>query len=646
MTGNRFIGLVDDSATSAPLQATLSESMKENPDSRAKILNLSNKTGIPANAIEDDVQGVETQARLNDINTKRIAAQSPVTNRFLSDYDNASIAHDDIENLEQTEHLFSGLGGTILRRYQDMLAGTELMGLDQRQKFIAELGGTEDDLNQLEPRMREIIQRNVESREQRAIDLLEGIRQRGGEIDQLTPKNMSILEEGTRAGVESLSVMLPAMAAGVFTRTGTPGVLFAMGASTMGNSYASARDQGLEPAEALLYSQLQTAIEVGTEVLPVNTLMDIMSGKVGTKMGKKVMQFVVREMGTEQLATFGQSLVDYSFELDEQLEQAESLAEMAAIQSRRQAVTAVATVVGGGAQIGIASSVGKAVEKLSTEQNISDTKGAVEQETLDRVAEAAENSELKKRSKEAYRKFTQDISPGDVVYVDGPQAALYLQEQDDIESDPVLSAIAEQIEEANVTNGEVVIPAADFATDVVGSDHYEALRPHMTMSSDTVSPFRQEQEKEASESYVRQMFEKAESNTSAYVANRAIFDDAVEQLVSTGQVSPKAAKHMAEIVPAWATVKSKELGIPVEELYAKVGLQIEGPFEDRKDALAEGQAGLLLDQQDFGDLTFDEQHVRAATGEKITVKKPVQRVFEQKQKQRTMAQKLLDCVNG
>jgi len=642
---NRFDAIIDDSFTSDPLRATLSESMKESPDNRAKILDLSNKTGIPAEAVAPDVAGVEAQARFDAVDIKGMTLRSPVTSDFLSNYDNASVSHDDIENLEQTEHLFSGLGRVISLRYQDILAGTQLKAIEERQRLgIGRYLAAED----LDPITQDLIERNINATQDRTAELLEGIRQRGEDINALTPQDLNILEEGARAGVESLSVMLPALAIGAATRTGVTGVLSSIGVTTMGANYGSAREKGLDPDEALLYSQIQTVIEVGTELLPVKSLVDIVSSKTRSQLGKNVLQFIVREMGTEQLATLGQTITDYAFDLDEQLKAASSVGEMAAIQARRQAVTAIATIVGGGAQAGIAATINAGVQAVSKDEQMKDVKGEAEQSSIDDIVDLAEQSKVKDRSTETFRQFIEQAAPNDVVYIDGPQAALYLQEVGEVEGDPVLEAITKQIGEAAVTNGEVVIPVADFAADFVGSEHFEALRPHMTLSADTVSPFRAESEKEATENYTRRLVEEANENVSEYAENQAIFTNTVDQLVATGQVNKKAAKQMALIVPAWATVMSRHTGMPVAELYAKVGLTIEGPFEERKAAVAEGAAeiGLILDQQDFGDVSFDEQHTLAETGEAITVKRSAQRVFEQKRKQRTMTQNLLDCLYG
>ena len=643
MAENRFDPIIDDSFTSAPLRSTMSESMKENPDNRAKLLSLSDKTGIPADAIAPDVQGVETKARFDDIDFSGMTERSPGTSKFLENYDSAAVAHDDLDNLQETENLFSGLGGVISRRYQDILAGSELLiRADDRRHFPLPFEGSTTELG------KSLYAKGLAATQRRTAELLEGIHQRGAEVSALTPKNLNFVEEGIRAGIESLAIMAPAIATGIATRSPRAGTLAVMGVSTLSSSYATARDKGLPQDEALLYSQIQAAIEVGTEVLPVSSLVDIFQNTAKSAIGKKVAQFMVREMATEQLATLGQTFTDYMFDLDEELAAAETFAEAATIQARRQAVTAVATIVGGGIQSGVAVAGGKATDRLLSRKNAEEVKSQAEQSTIDDLVELAEKSKVKDRRTESYKQFMQQVAPDAEIYIDGPAALEYLQNlEGDASSDPVLARILEQATEAAQNNGEVTMSVADFAADLVGSEHFEALRPHMTMSSDTISPARHEREKALRESTIRKAMDLETEGRANYTENRAIYKDIVQQMVASGKVSPRVAKFQAEIVPAWATVMAEHTGIPVSELYAKVGLKVEGPHEDRKQAVAEGNAelGRVFEQQDFGEVTFDEEFTRAATGEPIVVKKSAQRVFEQTQKKRMMGQKLLDCLS-
>ena len=60
--------------------------------------------------------------------------------------------------------------------------------------------------------------------------------------------------------------------------------------------------------------------------------------------------------------------ISVAFGLDEQMDNAVDMQEMVQIQLQRQAVTAIATVVAGGAQATIATGVNKTLNSMNTEE--------------------------------------------------------------------------------------------------------------------------------------------------------------------------------------------------------------------------------------------------------------------------------------
>ena len=656
----QFTPLVDDSFN-APLKSTLSEGMKENPDDRAKLLDLSSRTGMSTRTIEGDVKGVEIQDRINNVNFEGISKRSPKTSQFLTEFDNAAVAHDDIDMLEQFEEsltsfvdlkkTFKNFGGTVARGFENIIAGTKLKHAEEQQAFMNML--TEDAPPLEEGPVKDLIERRQRSKLERTTELLEQVYQNEEEVKELTPEGLNTVEEGIRAGAQSFIQMMPALAVGGLTRTGATGVLSVMGAQTYGASYASARTQGLSPKEAVLYSTIQAAIEVGTEKLPVDSLIDIFKSASKSNVGKNVVKFMIREMGTEQLATLGQTLTDVGFGLDEELANASSASEIADIQLRRQAVTAVATMVGGGAQAGLAVGVNRVVNGLVSEEATEQADYDAEQAKIDELAEMAGKSKLNERSPEKLNQFLKQVVEEEAeVHLDAVQTQLYMQTIDEelINSDPALQVVAEQLQSEAQINGEVIIPASDFVTKFAQSEHFEVLRPHMTLSSDTVTPFRQESEREQRSDYVRSIVEEAEKSTSIYVEAQAIYISVQEQLIATGRVDAASAKVMAQLIPAYATVRFKDadnIGKTLEEVYGEMGLTIEGPYTEREAAVAEGVADLptFTQEQDFTDITFEQERV-TEQGDRVTITQSAQREWDQTQKRKNTIAQLADCLNG
>lgn len=178
------------------------------------------------------------------------------------------------------------------------------------------------------------------------------------EVASVRPENLSVMQEGVRSGVVSFAQNLPTMVAALATRSPT---VATTGASALvaGDSYATARAEGLDHSQAANYAGVDAVIEAATEVLPNMVLVRALGGKGGEgrqEIAKTLRDFALTEIPGEQLATFFQSLNAYSNGLDPELEQAideGDYGRAGEIQAERQLITSIATIVGGGAQLGV-----------------------------------------------------------------------------------------------------------------------------------------------------------------------------------------------------------------------------------------------------------------------------------------------------
>lgn len=590
------------------LNATMSEAVKVNPDQHAQTVKLSQASGVPEFAVQSNPEQVEHKLKLDQINLEGMTTRAPKTSNFLtSNVNNAVIAQEDVTAglLEGIEKTFDGLGGAISVGFQTQFKGFKLKGIEDTLKAFEPQQGLlgldidpdllyaiSDDYNPDLTR-----EEFITAKEEAANRLVGEIQELQKERKDLTPEDMNIVQEGVRAGVESIANMLPGIGLTVLSRGRTAPLLFTVGAQTYAGSYGDSRAEGLTPEEAQWYAGIDAAIEVGTELLPTGTLETIITGQ-SKGLKKDALKFVVREMGTEQLATALQTVNSYMFGLDKELENATSAQEIVEIQMRRQAVTAIATIVAGGTQITAATAVNKTVEKLSQTEQQTETKGAIEQENIDKLSADSVASKLRERDVESFKQFVReaDGENNTNVFIDGVQTALYLQgkTREEIDVDPALKVLDNAVRESRVTGADVAIPVDQFMGDVAGTDVFTQLRDHMTMSEETVSPFRQEQHKVETQNYVKSLLDEATENASEYVEAQEIYTQVRDQLVDTGVVSPANASTMAQVVPAWATAQARRTGRSVQEVYESAGLTIEGPQTGER-ARLEGEQ--VLEQQ-------------------------------------------------
>jgi hypothetical protein len=595
------------------LNASISEAVKVNPDQQAKVSQLSQQSGIPEFAVADNPEQVESDLNLSNIDISGMSKRNPNTAKYLTDFNNASIAHDDIDVMQSIEDIFDfgktfeNLGESISASFTSQGAGFMAAGVDMTPSRIQDLVpssgmpiGMEGDAAFISMELASNLGIDTDAQLQQAKadateQMLTTLKEQQAKRKTLTPEDLNLLEQGVRSGVESLAIMAPGFGLMLLSGGRAAPLLATIGVQTFGDSYAQGRADDLTPQQAAWFASINAAIEVGTEVLPTGTLERILTGE--TKgLTKAALKFLVQEMGTEQLATLGQTLNENVFGIDEQMEAAETVEEMVTLQLRRQAVTAIATIVAGGAQATAVTGIRKTIEVIAADGSKKETQGEVEQRKLDQLNTAAEKSKLKARSKESFKQFVEqaDGDNNTHVFIDGAQTALYLQTKtrDEIAADPALALLQEGVNEAAALGGQVNIPVAEFSAEILNTEHFEQLRDSMTMSEETVAPFRQEQVQQETQAYIRTLLDDANENVSEFVEAQEIYNTVREQLIDSGQVNAANATIMAQIVPAWATAQAKSSGKTVKQVYIDSGLVIEGPLTGEQ-ARLQGEQDLL-----------------------------------------------------
>lgn len=614
------------------LNANMTEAVKVNPDQHAQTLKLSKESGVPEFAVKSNPAQVENKLKLDQIKLDGMTERAPRTSKFLSNDINSSIiAQEDVTAglLEGMERTFSGLGKSIAVGFGIQGRGALLSGNENTSSRVDDLipmgalpMGMEYDAVELSREMAsnfgietdEQLQQAKNEASDRLIGEIQTLQQ---ERQNLTPDDLNIVQEGVRAGIESLANMAPGLGLTILSAGRAAPLLVTIGAQTYSGSYGEARADGLTNEEAQWYAGIDAAIEVGTELLPTSTLETIMTGQ-STGLKKDALKFVVREMGSEQLATALQTINSYSFGLDKELENAEGIQEIIDIQMRRQAVTAIATIVAGGSQIAAATAVNKTISKLTQTEQERQSQGSTEQQNIDSLSADSVKSKLRERDLESFKQFVREADgENDTnVFIDGVQLSLYLQgkTQQEIDADPSLQLLRNAARESRSTGADAAIPVADFMGDVAGTEAFTELREHMTMSEETTSPFRQEQHQVETKAYVETLMNEAQENASEYIEAQEIYTSVRDQLVDTGVVSPANASTMAQIVPAWATAQARRTGRTVAEVYQSAGLTIEGPQTGELDRL-EGEQ--VLNQQPV-EVASESESDKVQTGQPMT----------------------------
>lgn len=597
--------------------SVLSEASRVNPDQQAKINQISKDTGIPAIDVEVDPTGIAA-----DHNARKLASEdlskNPKTSEFLKNFDNAAVSHDDVPILKKIENALRNLteftADTEVITETDRLGGDTFKGSGRNIKLNAEKSGYAliDNLTKLL-----FVKGEYDTEADHESSFKDEYNRINTEIATNTPSNLTWVQKSARGALESAPVTAAALGSIIVTKQPLAGASLG-GVYTYGDSYAEGVNSGLNDAQATRYAAINGIIETGMEVLPDKLLVGMLDG-AGLK--KKIMKYLATEVASEQATTLAQSTTTILTGIDEEWNNAKTPEEKLQLQLERQVITLGSTLILGTAQGSIASTIGKVTNANKEYNDAQAQQSSLEQVTLDELNDAATESKLNSRAKDTFSQFVQtaDGDNNTHVFIDGVQAKLYLDTVKDKQS-PAAILLTDKVNDAAALGVDVEIPVADFATSIAGTEHFEALRPFMTMSAGSTSPFRQEQAQTETTDYLKSLVDRASDNVSQYVESQQIFDTVKQQLIDTGRVSTQNADTMSRIVPAWATVFAADNGITVKEAYENSGLMITGPETGVKSTLQE-DAFLVdnnlireTDSEKFGKLISDAKASRPGEG--------------------------------
>lgn len=203
-----------------------------------------------------------------------------------------------------------------------------------------------------------------------------------------------------------------------------------------------------------------------------------------------------------------------------------------------------------------------------TERNVETViMSAGEQQIIDQIATFAQSSTTRGRKEDRFRNFLKGLETEKQVHISSD--AVIEAAQNGVE---LPTYITEQLDGLGT---DITVDMEQFGADIApNEDIMGALRPHMRLSSDSLSPAQLEA---ADDFSIKSLLEKAEKSKAALTEAETIYEDVKQQLVDTGRQSEATARYSAAIIPAYATVKAEQTGKTVREIYEMMGLSIVGP---------------------------------------------------------------------
>lgn len=549
MQDNPYLPLAQKDAEQG-VRASMLTAIDKQPDSEAKLQDLARRYNMPVEAVRLNRPEVERRAAFEAIDYETLARELPATSSFLSDPNNAAIAHDDVDNLGAIERTLRNLPSAGLSGLLSASSGV-VGALQAPVELVAPL---------LDPLAGTILPENPLRRVAGGLSRYrESI---GNTAEGWMPQAEGTVERGIYSGVGSLSRNLAALPLAL-APGGQRAALTAMTAPVAGGEFGEARDAGLAPIPAATYGASQAAIEYATEKIPVSRLIGDLATNTG--FGKLLLRQLAAEVPGEQAATILQDLNEWAV-----LKPEATFTDYLKDRPGAAAETLIATIVGVGGQTTIMKGLDSAINRVERQAQ----KAQQAEQIAERMAELGQMIKADKvlqRNPQAFEqliaKATED-GPVPTVYID----AQVLQQSGVADQLREISpAVAEQFEEASQTGGTVAIPVEEFAARIAPTDLAQGLLEHIRTAPDGFSRAEAQAYMQSQADQLQVEVDLAlaqqEGDTTWHASQDAVKAQIQQELDILGRFDAFKNEADATLFASYYSVRAAQLGMTPEQFY-------------------------------------------------------------------------------
>lgn len=502
--------------TQEQLFTSLNYGVKQNPDQFAEFSNLSSKTGLPVQAIQQDPEAIKEKIKADEIRLKTAFPGFEEAAKFYSDPNNAAMAHDDFSTIEKIQKIANagkiGAKKALIQNQMANIVFREAIGsVPMSPEEKAKAKELQDSLNELSKQERD--QGNLEY-------FLGQTAYVGGQLVTGLPE----MGAGALTGVS----------VGMLT-AGPPGAMAGAGAGvTMGLAFGSFKRE-----TALAYYDMinmtdsegrtvdrETARSAAVTVGLINGALDafgetiilkqfpIMRGILGSGV-KKSVQAAFANQTKRQLLTAATKEILKSSSMEAITEGLQEIVNIVGEESVKtssnfkekgillsDAASRVWSVskksfVGSLGVTSAGSSFRYAIDSrsLQKEQQKQENNVAFYNE----MAKTAKDAKILDRSEIAFKEYFNDAmegGPHENVYVPVEQWNTFFQGKNMDPKDAASYVGATNYDEANASGGDVKVSIGDWASKVAKSKFHDGLAPDVKFSPDDLTPRQFETEKQ------------------------------------------------------------------------------------------------------------------------------------------------------
>lgn len=542
--------LESESKAGDGLTRSLSVVASTNPDEEARRRDLSLRTGIPADWVPEFNDEAARRSLLDSPAVQNLPRTAPKTTAWLSDRDNASLAHDDIETLSGIEGIVDMMG----RGAPDLGGAPRAFARGLKaapSRLSTGLSETGDIL--LAPFLREgarLTGSKLLEDLARAPRIATDYWRR--EADRIAGKR----EAGTAANYagqigESIGSSVLSMPFGI----GGQGAALAMFGLGSEGGYRQYTDAGYSEPYAALLSLSTKAMEGITEKMGLDVLYN--PEKIARPVFRVALEFLAGELGGEEINTLWEAAKDKLT-----LEPGMTVADVAA----RVIDTAIVTIGAAGAQGVAGHYAARAADRLQTNAAASRNR-----DLMAALGEIAANSKLLKRLPETAREFVEHVTAdGPITDIGVPveEWTTYFQSKGLDPGQVAAEVLGDrtQFAEATATGSDLMIPLGRYVQALAGTEHHAGLWQDLRLRQGEMTAREEKAYRENLSAGLAELMEQGPGEEAPKGSDRKVYEDVLAQLVATG-AAPDVATREALLWQVRYRTRAQRLGVDPYELY-------------------------------------------------------------------------------
>jgi hypothetical protein len=548
------------------LRSSLYGALMANPDMAARAQKLGRQTGLPADVVERNLPEVQRTVQLDEFD--QVLKNSPTVAQWMTDQNNAKVAHDDVDNMSAVERATRQLIGGAMESGGMTVGGIgRLLDMAQRRGTEAFSGlflpkpmaGPMAGVLLQEPTVESLTGSTMGRDWMAASKLSKDFARK----DIMIPQGRQTFADQVMGGLGQVGGQIAVqLATGGF---GSGLSLFSQGVDTVGDKIDADSASQARKDIAMLGGGVVTAI---TE----KWALDKMLGPLAVPIKNQVLASLARigiAAGSEGLQEFSENTLHDA--IRKSLTNSEASIDIG--QSLDEG--AIGATVGG-----IVRSIVEAGLHIRH-------RGAIAQQSeqnalvLDQLRELATASKVRARDPATFQQFVEQASqdgPVHDIYID---AKTFAQAATDAGMTPeqLPPSVADQLESALVSGGSLRIPVGEFAAQIAPTEYAQWLMDHIKtdpqgMTRAEAKVYMQSYGEELKAQVEKLIEDKghdlAFNHSIAQV--KAVYHD---QLNTANRFTPEVNNAYASMIANYYGVQSAKLGITPEAMMERYQLRIQ-----------------------------------------------------------------------